>query len=105
MKVFKKDGELIVRKYAKHQDPRTPVQVAAREKFGRRSKRLAQAWARLTPAEKDRCRRLALKKKLATGFMAFTQVWWTKGGKPGALKVRAPRMGRQLALKMKPGKR
>ena len=102
--VFKRGKDLIVRKYVKPKDPRTPDQIAAREKLGKRSKKLAQAWTKLTPEEKDRCRRLALKKGLATGFMAFTQIWWT-GGKPGNLKVRAPRMGRQLTLKMKPKKK
>lgn len=92
---------MIVRKYAKHKGPRNLVQASAREKFVRKSKKAAQAWAKLSLADKDRCRRLALKKKLTTGFMAFTQIWWAKGGKPGALKIRAPRMGRQLDLKMK----
>jgi hypothetical protein len=100
MKVIKREGVLVVRKYAKPRNPRTPVQIAAREKFGKRSQKVAKTWARLTPAEKDRCRRLALKKKLATGFIVFTQLWWTKGGKPGVLKVRAPRMGKQLSMKL-----
>lgn len=99
--VFKRDGELTVRKYVKPRDPRTRDQVAARKKLGQRSKKLSLAWAKLTPVERDRCRRLALKKGLATGFMAFTQIWWARGGKPGNLKVRAPRMGRQLALKIR----
>jgi len=99
--VFRRGKDLIVRKYVKPKNPRTPGQVASREKLGKRSKKVALAWGKLTLEDRDRCRRLAQKRGLATGFMAFTQIWWNKGSKPGKLTWRAPRGGRQLALKMK----
>ena len=99
--VFKRGEDLIVRKYVKPKNPRTPGQVASREKLGKRSKKVALAWAKLTLEERDRCRRLAQKRGLATGFMAFTQIWWNQGTRDGKPRLRAPRGGRQLALKMK----
>ena len=99
--VFRRGKDLIVRKYVKPKNPRTPGQVASREKLGTRSKKVALAWAKLTLEERDRCRRLAQKRGLATGFMAYTQIWWSQGSKPGKLTWRAPREGRQMALKMK----
>lgn len=100
--VFKRGKDLIVRKYVKPGNPRTAGQVASRQKLVTASRRMSQTWALLSEDEKERCRLLAHRRGLATGFMAFTQLWWEKKGKVPLIRAAwGKKMGRQLSLNMK----